>query len=146
MNKSTEINKKNLNALKKTALKVLLVDDDDITNVYNTQLLQRVLPNAEIATTEDPEEALHALFKKADNIPDWVFVDLHMPSMSGWEFLMQFSAYASELYKTPKLFILSGSIDEADRQRALLWDVVVDIYAKPFSEETIEEIILEQLD
>jgi CheY-like chemotaxis protein len=68
--------------------KVLLVDDDSISNFINRSIIEEILtPDIEVA--ENGLEALEIL--KAcishDNCPHLIFLDINMPVMNGFEFL-----------------------------------------------------------
>jgi CheY-like chemotaxis protein len=98
---------------------------------------------SDIQIHENPVEALHYLIlelekeKSTQHWPDYIFLDLNMPVMDGWEFL---DAYYSKIYKSKpeiKIVILSSSVDPADRLKAFQYPFVAEFVAKPMPENIL---------
>jgi len=65
---------------------ILLVDDNDIANFLSEMVLTKMgFNNIKIVT--DGKQALDSL--KTENCPDLVFLDINMPVMDGFSFLIQ---------------------------------------------------------
>ncbi len=72
---------------------ILIVDDDAL----NVQLVKHTLQSTghELLTAQDGQDALETLKKR---IPDLILLDVHMPKMDGYTFIMEKSkvpAFAS---------------------------------------------------
>lgn len=103
----------------RTAL--LLVEDDDVDrDIMLRQLGQRFNGQA-IEVASDGEEALAKLRRKSDEAgarPSYiVLLDLAMPGMGGTEFLAALRADPD--LATTIVFVVSGSLSEADIERTL---------------------------
>ncbi|HYC83850.1 MAG TPA: response regulator [Chryseosolibacter sp.] len=76
----------------------LLVDDDEIFNMLNRKLLEKMGIAKNVRTANNGKEAM-LLFQqhyvKNDVTPDFIFLDLNMPVMDGFEFLKQFQKMSS---------------------------------------------------
>ncbi|MEI6088057.1 MAG: response regulator [Bacteroidota bacterium] len=118
--------------------KVLLVDDDALTNMLNKKIIQVAIKDMPIeifTTAEDALKFLQAHEKEGEDF--LVILDINFPEMSGWEFLNKYSTYP----KKSKVVMLSSSIDNEDRDRARSYDFVIDYITKPLSIEFVEGIL-----
>ena len=115
-----------------TDAKLLIVDDERA----NLVLLERILHRAgypNVTATEDPEEALD-LFDSAP--PDLVCTDLHMPRLSGLEFI---DALGRRLDPTAFLpiLVLTADLSESAEEEALSRGAK-DFITKPFRPSQIQ--------
>lgn len=109
--------------------RIMLIDDDPIVNLVNQTLIRSISPDMEIYAFTSPEEALHGL--SADNQKTLLLLDLNMPRFDGWDFLDAFSAMPDVVKEQLCIYVLSSSIDDKDKQRALNYVVVKDYLVKP---------------
>lgn len=80
----------------------------------------------------------HSLLADEDNLPEIIFLDIHMPGMNGFEFL-------SHLEKLPhsipaKVFIFSAAITPEDRKKTLSFNRVHSIIEKPLTTDKLKKI------
>lgn len=119
---------------------LVAVIDDDISHYLSLKLIIERLPV--VATTvyfADGQEAYDYLVKNASNqaqIPDYLFLDVYMPKMDGWEFLDKLGELAYP--KKISTYIISGSNEH--KKRALSHLLVKGYLRKPISESEIREI------
>ena len=116
--------------------KVMLVDDQEISNFIMRKYLNICFPDLEVVEFTNPAEALDAL---ENQDPDVVFLDLNMPLMNGWQFLDTMG----ERNLTRKVLVLSSSIDPMDAVKAGSYKYVVRFCEKPLNKETLPEMIEE---
>jgi CheY-like chemotaxis protein len=69
--------------------KILLVDDDRITNYLNENLLQRLNICHEIVVKLNGKEALLYL-GDTDQFPSLIFLDINMPGQNAFDFIEEF--------------------------------------------------------
>jgi CheY-like chemotaxis protein len=74
--------------MKNTPNKFLLIDDNKATNFINKTIIKKTLFVDDVLVAENGEEALTIL--RTGYIPEIIFLDINMPIMNGWEFLMEF--------------------------------------------------------
>ncbi len=122
----------------------LLIDDDKPTSCYNKYLLLKHSAFAKVNVVYSGYDGLTYLnnIKKDNTIkPDVIFLDINMPAMSGWDFLIEYSKLEEELISGIKVFLLSTSNDPNDYRRYLDCDIVLDFVNKPLSFGALNKII-----
>lgn len=72
--------------------------------------------------------------------PEFLFLDLHMPNMDGWEFLEVFSEKYSRYFPNLKIAIMSASVEMKEKQMLRKYPMVVDIIDTPINEEVLNLI------
>jgi DNA-binding response OmpR family regulator len=95
------------------ARRVLIVDDEDLTRILLSQVLERAnIGPVEVLMAEDGEEALQVA-KQAR--PDLVLLDLLLPKMNGYDVCRQMRAIPDY---NPHIIILTARGHNTDRQQA----------------------------
>jgi two-component SAPR family response regulator len=124
----------------------IVVDDDSTNNLLCNKLIKRVITEANIHTFLIPEEGLEFL-KSGSQFTDLesvvLFLDINMPTMSGWEFLEHFQKLDDNVKHKIKVFILSSSVDSRDRRKALTYNIVLDYIVKPLTKDKVQTIYSE---
>lgn len=123
---------------------ILIVDDDALSNLLSKMAIKLISKESQITDFVIPEAALEFIRSdkthNADNAEVIVFLDLNMPTMTGWEFLEAFDKFEEKLKKQYKIYILSSSINPADIERA-----EENIYVKDFIEKPLNKHILHKI-
>ena len=122
---------------------ILLVDDNNATNLLHRKIIERFDAADQIHVARTGEEALDFLaecYFKVDKqeCPELIFVDINMPRMDGWEFLAEYRK-RNYMQKPSVICMLSGSLNEHDQSRALALEEVSDYYEKPLSRDSFTE-------
>ncbi len=115
-------------------LKIVLIDDDPISIFMAEELISKnVKEPCQFFKYQSAKDAL----KEIHSIrPNYLFLDLNMPEMTGWDFL---DNYNSENVYT-KIYILSSSVDERDMSKANSYPTVKDYLSKPLIKSYVELI------
>ncbi|WP_372945254.1 response regulator [Muriicola sp.] len=125
-------------------LRTAIVDDDPIVVFGMKLMLKQLGLNLETHVWNNGQEALEGLMDlvhKEEPLPDVLFLDLTMPIMDGWDFLSALDKAPIPGKKEIKIFVLSSSINPADKERALNKKQVTDFISKPIKEERLKEIL-----
>lgn len=113
------------------AAKILVVDDEvDIAHLVEKMLEPDGL---EVISASNGKEALDLLKKLK---PDFIFLDLFMPEMSGWEVLVQIK----KMYKDIPVSIFTVHPLNKSLQRKDVGSII-DYVVKPFSKKDIIETL-----
>jgi serine/threonine protein kinase len=106
-----------------TPLSVLIVDDDDDMRHLIRALVQQAVPEAEIRTARDGDEALRQFQQRPPNV---LLLDLDLPGMNGMEVCMYLRG--TSIADETSVVVVSAHADE--NRRALERLGVVDVVAK----------------
>ncbi|MDQ0107305.1 CheY-like chemotaxis protein [Chitinophaga terrae (ex Kim and Jung 2007)] len=122
---------------------IFIVDDDPIHQQIAKIMIERQAISTGIRVFSDAQEVLDYLRENAGNdaaLPDLILLDLNMPVMDGWEFLEEYAAFCNDLPKQIRIFVLTSSIDEKDRERVAGYKFVTGYLTKPLSKEIISHL------
>jgi two-component SAPR family response regulator len=124
----------------------IVIDDDPFNNMLCEMLItsKAIISYATIQTFTMPEEALKHIqdnYVKPEAGLTIVFLDINMPSMTGWEFLKHFEKFDARIKECFKIYILSSSVDKRDEERARPNKNLVDYIVKPLTKEMVNRIV-----
>src|SRR5450432_4118361 len=122
--------------------KYIIVDDDAFNNIICRILIERTLGLVDVKTFEVPEEALAFIQDEyvSSTMPAILFLDINMPTITGWEFIEQFGKFSEEIKKQISIYILSSSVDPRDKDKAEGNKYIKSFLSKPLTRETILSI------
>ena len=125
-----------------TPLHFIIIDDDPSNNTISRIIIKRSVAQADVQAYTDPEEGFAFISTEFpnSNISAILLLDINMPVMTGWEFLERFATLDNKLKERIKIFVVSSSLDERDRQRALSNANVTDYITKPLTPESMKRI------
>jgi CheY-like chemotaxis protein len=129
--------------------KVLLVDDDDISNYLTEVLIQKLNFSGDIEVYKNGEEALNYIRNCMFNhdtvkCPELVILDINMPVMDGFEFLEEFEKLQKNNNIDIPVVMLTTSNYNNDIQKAKKYKVA-GFVNKPLTEEKFLEILAHHL-
>src|ERR1700712_4194260 len=100
-----------------TDLKYIVVDDDSFNNTICRMIIEDALGEVEINEFTEPEEGLLFIQQNIKS-PAVLFLDINMPTLTGWEFLEQYDKFNDEVKTCLSVYILSSSLDWRDKDKA----------------------------
>ncbi|AIY15068.1 response regulator [Cellulophaga baltica] len=119
-----------------SVFKILLVEDDEITNYITTTKLKNIgFENVDAVL--NGELALEYLAKEQPNL---IFLDLNMPVMDGFEFLD--SEEVQNQYSGIPIVLLTSSSRPKDKEMASRYSNVIEYLEKPLNYEKMKKILL----
>lgn len=121
-------------------MRVWLIDDDHVTNMLNRYYLEEHFDGLSIQLFGKAKTALEDLFE-SKNYPDVIFLDINMPEMNGWEFLDALLIQGKSGNHFPDIYMLSSSLDPADRMRAENNSLVRGFISKPFEVDNLHFLV-----
>ena len=74
-------------------------------------------------------------------LPQYIFLDLNMPVLDGWDFLTDFSVLVSDKAKQPQIYIMTSSIDLKDIEKAKKFKVASNYLVKPVTANVLKGIL-----
>jgi len=133
---------------KVSAKKVLLVDDDPVTNMINGKIISmhtQFKVEAFVNAKEALSKCTQLIAETPELFPDIIFLDINMPIMDGWEFLEEFEKYPSEILKKCSVYLLTSSIDAEDIAKSKEYRSVVELISKPLTASRIQSFQASEL-
>ncbi|MDQ3051229.1 MAG: response regulator [Bacteroidota bacterium] len=127
--------------MSKALKRFLIVDDDPQNNLLSKLALKKSFGEVQINDFVIPEIGLEFIESEFTNIQPQekitLFLDINMPTMTGWEFLEKFGQFKKSLKEQFSIYILSSSVDPTDINRAKANPHVIDFIEKPLSMATL---------
>lgn len=118
---------------------ILIVDDDPVSILILKKNLELIHVTEEITTFSNGKEAF-VFFKEQYNEEEnyFIFLDINMPHMNGWEFLNEIDPFVKKI--NTYIFILTSSINKVDMDKATQYLLIEKYLIKPISKDTLKEI------
>jgi len=125
-----------------TQLKILIIDDNEIDRFVHKKLLALHKISDEIVECNSGKAALKYLNEVEPNsIPNVILLDVMMPEMDGFDFLVHYERLHKKFDKKPIVFMLSSTEDEDDIRRVRQNELVQHLLKKPFSPAAFQRAI-----
>ncbi len=122
----------------------LLVDDDPLNNYLTKMILKKAFTDAHVDDFTIPEDGLKFIKQEPSHHPPdgktTLFLDINMPSISGWEFLEAFDLFDAFIKEQYDIYILSSSINLGDINAAKANPLVIDFLEKPLNKDMLSKI------
>jgi CheY-like chemotaxis protein len=122
----------------------LLVDDDSIFNFLHTEVIKTVDDSAQIDLFNSSMEGLEFLKDALEDkhpMPNFLFLDIRMPEMDGFEYLDELMKFPIEKFKDLRIYVLSSSLAERDKEKSLSYPIVTGFIEKTLTIEKLKGII-----
>jgi CheY-like chemotaxis protein len=123
--------------------KVLIIDDDKIYALMHKRMLELTGLPVDILTAVSGAEALmiiQSTWFESSVLPDIILLDLMMPGMDGFEFIIQLRKLQFPGIENVSVVILSSSSDRRDLLRSDMLGASAYL-VKPVSLENLKETI-----
>jgi len=122
---------------------VIIVDDDPVFRYISAKMIEKVSPDLVINSYSNGKEALDFLLENyvAENFY-YIFLDINMPIMDGWEFLGALEKTAFIKARNVSIHIVSSSVDDSDIKKSKSYGLVQGFLHKPLSPDMIKFILI----
>jgi CheY-like chemotaxis protein len=128
----------------KIDISILLVDDDSTTIFIHTKIIQSIMDyNFTIIESNQGKDALDILQQisvSGNKLPDLILLDVDMPTMNGFDFLIEFRKI--DVYHTCEIIIVTSSDSQNEKAKAKALGVKY-FFTKPLGNLKLKEAILD---
>ena len=122
----------------------LVVDDDSTNNLICEFTIRRYDKSAKICSFLEPEKALKYITREYSKTEEpnstVVFLDVNMPTMTGFEFLDEFLRFDRGVQEQFIIYMLSSSVEDFSMQ-AKKYPIVAGFLAKPLQISHLEDVL-----
>ncbi len=131
--------KSGVNKVKKSKeeKEVLIVDDEFISNLILEKNLEE-FSGLKINTFDNATELKEYLLANRDKEIEYLFLDLNMPIVSGFDFLDWYDK--NPTHKNLNIYILSSTVLKKDVERSTQYKYVKEFIGKPITKSPLEAI------
>jgi CheY-like chemotaxis protein len=119
--------------------KILLVDDSQPFNFLSKTVLKENKVDCVIIEALNGKAALDYLTHN-DKWPEVILLDINMPVMDGFQFLEEYEKL-NKAGQPTKIFVLTSSTRDEDREKSLSFNTVVEYFDKPLNTTHVKRIL-----
>lgn len=120
--------------------RILLVDDDEITNFVHESLIIDAGVAEQVLIAHNGQEALTLLQQRQEEkSPSLIFVDINMPVMNGFEFLSAYQQLA-ESGPAATVVMLTSSLNSKDIERTKKTGIA-EFLSKPLTSDKLKKVV-----
>lgn len=124
---------------------VILADDDEINNYLSVSVINEFIPAEQVLEFTSPGMAVNQAIKACTADPSrryFFFIDINMPEFSGWEMVRQLKTQPGfDFGEKDRIYILSSSINPADKTAALKEKGITAFLEKPLTIDMIDGLL-----
>jgi len=124
--------------------KIMLIDDDPLCVMISTKIIE-LNPALKVTAFSSAKEALEQLkqwyVSGSDLFPDFIFLDINMPVMDGWQFLEETQKLPEDLRQKCNVIMLSSSVNPIDVRKSKGFESVSDFVSKPLTVEKLKTLV-----
>ena len=122
----------------------LLVDDDEISNFIHKRVILSADPDAVVTEIQSSVQAIAFLnerVRSGEALPDFLFIDINMPELNGFDILQEIQNTMNAHLSGMKVYMVSSSLYDRDKERAYQFSFVNGFIEKPLSKQGVLDII-----
>ncbi|AYL95223.1 response regulator [Mucilaginibacter celer] len=124
--------------------RILLIEDSEMDRVIFNLMIKKMLDNPVIETCNNGITAISRLMELNslgnDLLPDYIFLDLAMPLMDGWQFMEEYDRLDIDPTHKSKIYVLSSSVFKKDIVKSHLNPRIENFLSKPIDFGTIKNV------
>ncbi len=124
-------------------LRFIIIDNDPVNNLLCDLAIKDAVIDGDIRDFTDPLKAFDYISSDIESNTSMsiLLLDINMPIWSGWDFVDHFDKLNEKTKSRFKIYMLSSSIDNNDKQRAIENKNVVGYIEKPLTKEKVFSLL-----
>jgi len=123
---------------------VMLIDDSEIDVLVSRRLMELTHFASHVTITSTAEEAVDFLKNEVTNTeqaPDVILLDMHLPGMSGFDFIAEFKALPDYILEKTKIVLLSAFQKQEEIDKLFENKFIAGQLDKPLTQESLKKLI-----
>lgn len=123
---------------------VYIIDDDEIYQFTLKKTLEINKLTEKLLVFSDGEKGIDFIKANLENkeiLPDIIFLDINMPVMGGFQFMEEYLKIKPRIDKKIIIYMISSSIDIADKNRANNIADISDFLIKPIKTNELKGLL-----
>lgn len=125
--------------------RVMIIDDNEIDLFITSRIVEKNNFGKSIMKYLEPEIALKYLHDNQENLaslPQVIFLDIHMPIMTGFEFMKAYDRLSHILKNNCKIFVISSTRDDNDLMQLRNEKNMAVFAEKPITKEFLNSYVV----
>ena len=122
-------------------LGVLIIEDSEAERFFLRRTIEKSRPGCAVVEFAYASDALAYLEKPDRPSLHSIFVDINMPRMDGFAFANAFAALTPERRGMAQIWMVSHSIDPADREQAEAHPAIAGFLSKSYRPVDIDRVL-----
>lgn len=121
----------------------LIIEDSDIDKLVIKQLLKKVLDVTHVNAVNNGKEGIEWVINNRKNFTQALIIllDIQMPVMTGFEFLIEYDKLCDELKQETQIFVLSSSLVREEIKLIKNNRYVTDFLSKPIAIKEFGDVL-----
>lgn len=126
---------------------IFVIDDSKLDVLVFKLTVGQALKGVDIDVFHNGETAINALLQIAVNnpekLPKYIFLDLKMPVMDGWQFLEEFHRLNIDPFNNTKIYVLTSTVFYSEIERCLYNPLIASYLPKPIILDQLKSIFID---
>lgn len=120
----------------------MLVDDNEIDSFINKKVIEFSELSDRIVSMTSGREAIDYLEAATeDDLPELIFLDLNMPIVDGFKFLLEYSKMKEKVRLKSSIVVLTSSDNLRDKEKIAANHDVIYFLSKPLNDEKLAAVV-----
>lgn len=123
--------------------RILLIDDDETSNYINKRIISKFYSTERTYMFPNGLKAMEFLenqWSQDGNLPDFIFLDINMPVMDGFQLLDEMKKKSMDYRDKTKVIILTSSSNPRDIDQAKNYEIHAYLN-KPLTVEKMKQLV-----
>jgi len=122
----------------------MIIDDSEIDVLVSRRLMELTHFASHVTITSSAEEAVDFLKNEVTNAPEApevILLDMHLPGMSGFDFIREFKTLPAYILDITKIVVLSAYQKQEEIDKLFENKFIAGQLDKPLTQESLKKLI-----